>query len=51
LHHCRLFGRGKQEAEGLLETFEDMEDLDIVVDFREYQKGRSQNQSQQMTPL
>jgi len=52
LHHSRLFGRGKQEAEGhLLETSEDVEDLDIVVDFREYHKGKSQNQSQQMTNL
>jgi Cu+-exporting ATPase len=48
----RLFGRGKQEAEGhLLETSEDLEDLDVVVDFREYHKGKSQNQSQQMTNL
>jgi len=48
----RLFGRGKQEAEGhLLEASEDVEDLDIVVDFREYHKGKSQNQSQQMTNL
>jgi hypothetical protein len=28
-----------------------VEDLDIVVDFREYHKGKSQNQSQQMTNL
>jgi hypothetical protein len=47
-----LFGRGKQEAEGrLLEASEDVEDLDVVVDFSEYHKGKSRNQSQQMTPL
>jgi hypothetical protein len=48
----RLFGRGKQEAEGrLLEPSEDVDDLDLVVDFSGYRRDKSQNQSQQMTPL
>jgi hypothetical protein len=47
-----MFGRGKQEVEGrLLETSEDVEDLDVVVDFREYHKGKSQKHSQEMTNL
>ncbi|KAJ4443313.1 hypothetical protein ANN_04981 [Periplaneta americana] len=48
----RLFGRGKQEAEGrLLEQSEDLDDLDLVVDFGGYSRSKSRDHSQQMTPL
>lgn len=49
---CRLFGKGKRETEGrLLEPSEDVDDLDLVVDFGGYRMNKSQNQSQQMTRL
>jgi hypothetical protein len=48
----RLFSRGKQEAQGrLLDPSEDVDDIDVVVDFRGYSRDKSQNESQPMTPL
>jgi hypothetical protein len=48
----RLFGRGRQEADvRLLEPSEDVDDLDLVVDFSGHRRDKTQNQSQQMTPL
>lgn len=48
----RLFSRGKQEVKGrLLEPSEDVDDIDLVVDFSRHSRDKSLNQSQQMTPL
>ncbi|KAJ9589439.1 hypothetical protein L9F63_017342 [Diploptera punctata] len=49
----RIFNRGsKQEAEGrLLEAAEDMDDMEIVVDFMDSRSNSKKAQIHQMTPL
>nr|CAD7412864.1 unnamed protein product [Timema cristinae] len=45
----RLFGRGKPEGEGLLAASNDLEDLDIVIDFSGL--GGREKEQNQMFPL